>query len=176
MFWPYMLAFFEKKEEWEYKKMPCARQKSCARLIRVIFNKRSITRTFSENGRKFIISRVCYIGRFCKGLLSPWRRALVQYIEGSYYGGLVLSIVYYLIGRNFRAKFSSLNEKFVTFARRKVSPNKNESVLKLSTSKPTGDSSHLDKLWLCCWAKLCRAKFLSPFKKFNTFARQSFAR
>ena len=29
-----------------------------------------------------------------------------------------------------RAKFSSLNEKFVTFARRKVSPNKSKSVLK----------------------------------------------
>ena len=28
-----------------------------------------------------------------------------------------------------RAKFSSLNEKFVTFARRKVSPNKSKSVL-----------------------------------------------
>ena len=44
-----------------------------------------------------------------------------------------------------RAKFSSLNEKFVTFAQRKVSPNKNKSVLKLSTSKPTSDLSHLDK-------------------------------
>ena len=84
------------------------------------------------------------------------------------------------------AKFSPLNEKFVTFAQRKVSPNK-KSILKWITSKPTSDLSHLDKLWLCCWAKLCLAKFssseiirlakfLSPFKKFITFARQSFAR
>ena len=125
--------------------MPCARQKSCARLVRVIYNRRLIIRTFSENGRKFIISRVCYIERFCKGLLSPWGRALVQYIEGSYYGGLVLSIVYYLIGRNFRAKFSSLNEKFVTFARRKVSPNKSKSVFSSSTNEPKRETSHLDK-------------------------------
>ena len=86
-----------------------------------------------------------------------------------------------------RAKFSSLKEKFVTFARRKVSPNKIKSVLKWSISEPTSDLSHLDKLWLHWWAKLCRAKFSSGeiirrakfsslFKKFVTFARQSFTR
>ena len=82
-----------------------------------------------------------------------------------------------------RAKFSSLNEKFVTFARRKVSPNKSKSVLKWSTSEPTSDLSHLDKLWLHWWAKLCRAKFSSGEiirrakfsslnEKFVTFARR----
>ena len=82
-----------------------------------------------------------------------------------------------------RAKFSSLNEKFVTFARRKVSPNKSKSVLKWSTSEPTSDLSHLDKLWLHWWAKLCRvkfssgeticrAKFSSLNEKFVTFARR----
>ena len=44
---------------------------------------------------------------------------------------------------------------------RKISPNKIKSVLKWSISEPTSDLSHLDKLWLYWWAKLCRAKFAS---------------
>ena len=86
-----------------------------------------------------------------------------------------------------RAKFSSPNEKFVTFARRKSSPNKSKSVVSWSTSEPKRESGHLDKLWLSCWAKLCRARFPSGeiirrarfsslFKKFASFALQSFAR
>ena len=47
-----------------------------------------------------------------------------------------------------RAKFSSLNEKFVTFARRKVSPNKSKSVFSWSTNEPRRKKSHLDKFWL----------------------------
>ena len=103
--------------------MCCGRQKSCAWLIRVTYNGRSIIRTFSENGKKFIISKVCYIERFCKGLLSSWGRALVQYIEGSYYRVLVLLSVYYLFRRNFVVRnYSSgeifvTNKKFVTFSR-----------------------------------------------------------
>ena len=86
----------------------------------------------------------------------------------------------YLIGR-------TPNEKFVTFARRKISPNKSKSAFSWSTNEPKMEKSHLDKLWLSYRAKLCRAKFSSgetirrakfssPVKKFVTFARQSFAR
>ena len=78
-----------------------------------------------------------------------------------------------------RAKFSSLKEKFVTFARRKVSPNKSKIVLKWSASEPTSDLSHLDKLWLYWWAKLCRAKFSSgeifvTFQKIRHFRPTKF--
>ena len=74
-----------------------------------------------------------------------------------------------------QAKFSSLDEQFVTFARR----NKNKSVLQWSTSKPMSDFSHLDKLWLCCWAKLCRTKFSSgeifvTFQKIRHFRPTKF--
>ena len=58
-----------------------------------------------------------------------------------------------------RAKFSSPNEKFVTFAWRKIPPNKSISVFKWITSEPTRETSHSDKFWLSCWAKLFRAKF-----------------
>ena len=57
-----------------------------------------------------------------------------------------------------RAKLSSPNEKFVTFARQKISPNKSKIVFKWSTSEPTREASHLDKFWLPCWEKLCWAK------------------
>ena len=62
----------------------------------------------------------------------------------------------YLIGR-------TPNKKFVTFARRKISPNKSKSVFSSSTSelKRIAIASHLDNLWLPCWATLCRAKFSS---------------
>ena len=89
-------------------------QKSCARLIRVIYSRRSIIGTFIENDRKFIISRVCYIKRFCNGLLIPGGRALVTYIEGSYYRGLVLSSVYY----NFLPALSFYNNYILIRRRR----------------------------------------------------------
>ena len=69
-----------------------------------------------------------------------------------------------------RAKFSSLNEKFVTFARRKVSPNKSKSVLKWSTSEPSSDLSYLDKMWLYWWAKLCQAR-LFVGRNFRHFSK-----
>ena len=36
-----------------------------------------------------------------------------------------------------------------------------KSFLKWSTSEPTSDSSHSEKLWLYFWAKVCRAEFSS---------------
>ena len=89
-------------------------QKSCARLIRV--SRRLIIVTFIENDRKFIISRVCYIKRFCNGLLIPGGRALVPYIEGSYYRGLVLSSVYYFF--NFLPALSFYNNYILIRRRR----------------------------------------------------------
>ena len=73
-----------------------------------------------------------------------------------------------------RANFSPLNEKIATFALRKVSPNKNKSVLKWSATEPTSDLCHLDKLWLYSWAKLRPVKFSSDeifvtFKKIRQF-------
>ena len=73
-----------------------------------------------------------------------------------------------------RAKFSSPNEKFVTFARRKILPKKIKKAFSWSKSEPKRKASHLDKLWLSCWAKHRRAKYLSLLKKIVTFARQSF--
>ena len=70
-----------------------------------------------------------------------------------------------------RAKFSSPNEKSITFARWKILPNKSKSVL---LSQYMRDTSHLDKFWLSCWAKLCWAKFSSG-EIFITLARQSFS-
>ena len=91
-------------------------QKSCARLIRVIYSRHSIIGTFIENDRKCIISRVCYIKRFCNGLLIPGGRALVPYIEGSYYRGLVLSSVYYFF--NFLPALSFYNNYILIRRRR----------------------------------------------------------
>ena len=64
-----------------------------------------------------------------------------------------------------------------TFAWQKFSTNESKSVF----NEPKKGTSHLDKLWLYCWTKLCLAKFStlvkfsSPFKTFVTFARQILA-
>ena len=91
---------------------------------------------------------------------------------------------YYLVGRKFRraklspgetirrVKFSPPDKKFVTFTRRKLSPNKSKSVLKWSTSESTSNLSHLDKVWLYWWVKLCRAK-LFVGQNFRNFSKNS---
>ena len=63
----------------------------------------------------------------------------------------------------------------------KFRPNKSKSVLKWGTNERTSDLSHLDKLWLYGWAKVCRAKFSSgeifvTFQKIRHFARQCFTK
>ena len=43
---------------------------------------------------EFFISRVCYTGPFCEGLLSKGKQVLLWHIENFYYQGCVLSSIY----------------------------------------------------------------------------------
>ena len=96
---------------------------------------------------------------------KPWRTLfLFEMLDVYRYYDIDLLHGQYFVGRNFfgrnfrRAKFSSPNEKFVTFAQRIVSPNKSKSVFKWKTSEPTREKSYLDKFRSSCRAKLCRTK------------------
>ena len=97
----------------------------------------------------------------------------------------ICGIIEYLIGRNFvgrnfrRAKFSSPNKKFVTFARRKISPNENKvssNKVQVNLRGKQAFQTNFDYLVGRNFVgqNFCRAKFSSLLKKFVTFARQSF--
>ena len=60
----------------------------------LMYSRRSIIRTFKENSKKFVISRVPYIERFYKSLISQGEQTFVWYIESSYYREFALSSAY----------------------------------------------------------------------------------
>ena len=92
---------------------------------------------------------------------TGFKEKLVQWLTL----GAKLCKAIFSTGKTIRwAKVSSTNEKFVTFARRKISPNKSRSIFKWSTSESTRETSHLHKFWL----------YYSSGNIFVAFARQSF--
>ena len=77
-----------------------------------------------------------------------------------------------------QAKFSSPNEKFVIFARRKISPNRSKSVFKWSANEPMRETSNLNKIVIILLGETLSGEILvgrnySSSEIFLTFSKNS---
>ena len=151
----------------------------------------SLLRTLVRNFENVFFGRNREIRNFSEFQFYFYIDSLVQ---SNYTSSLKFVVKYWFLRAvafpvftHFRAKSSSPKEKYLISARRQISSNTSKSVYSWSKSEPKRVTSHLDKLWLSCLAKLYGAKFSSGeiihppkfsslFKKFVTFSRLSFSR